>query len=187
MNYQCTRGRYCRVRRRQRTHRRNYRRRWRSDRWRTHPDPIPRIHRCPRTRWCWRSAESPSDRYTGKMFKTQQLNQLNGSQSNSPFDRYRENFRNIFPVTSTWKLQVISYLETAGCVAALSALAEEVVDGTFVDVGALFTGRIHLVARITNTTVCPQHIFASTVGTHIRVLGAFINICKKEKEEKTVS
>lgn len=74
----------------------------------------------------------------------------------------------------------MSYLKTAGCVAALSTIAEEVVDSALVDVGTLFTGGIHLVTGITNTPVCSQHILTSTVRTHVRILGAFVNIWNKK-------
>ena len=67
-------------------------------------------------------------------------------------------------------------METAGCVAALSTIAEEVIDGAFVDIGALFTGGIHLVSGITNTAVRSQHVLTGAVRTHVGILGAFVNI-----------
>ena len=71
-------------------------------------------------------------------------------------------------------------LETAGSVATLAAIAEQIIDGAFVNVGAMFSRTVHLVARITDASVRAEQILARSVRAHIRILCAFVNIFKIE-------
>ena len=73
------------------------------------------------------------------------------------------------------------YLKTSGRVAALSSVAEEVIDGAFVDVGALFARSVHLVTRIADAAVGSQHVFTGAVGAHIRVLSTFVDVYQSDK------
>ena len=69
-------------------------------------------------------------------------------------------------------------LETARRVAALTTVAEQIVDGAFVYVCAMFTRTVHLVARIAHATVSSQQILARSIRAHVGVLSALVNVFK---------
>jgi hypothetical protein len=68
------------------------------------------------------------------------------------------------------------YLETARGVTTLSPVAEEIVDGAFVDVRASFAGTVHLVSGIANTTIRAQQVLAGSVRANVGILSAFVDI-----------
>lgn len=67
-------------------------------------------------------------------------------------------------------------METARGVTTLSPVAEEVVDGAFVDVRASFAGTVHLVSGVANTTIRAQQVLTGSVCANVGILSAFVNI-----------
>lgn len=69
-----------------------------------------------------------------------------------------------------------SYLEASRCVATLSAIAQQVINGALIDVGAHFSRAVHLVSGVADAAVRSEEILAGTVRTNARILRAFVDI-----------
>lgn len=69
-------------------------------------------------------------------------------------------------------------LEASRGVAALATVAEQVVNGALVDVGANFARAVHLIAGIANAAVRAGQVLAGAVRADVWVLSALVDICR---------
>ena len=60
----------------------------------------------------------------------------------------------------------------------MASIAQQVVDGTFVDVRASLARTVHLVARVADAAVSAQQVLAGSVGANVGVLSAFVDVCQ---------
>jgi len=70
----------------------------------------------------------------------------------------------------------VTYLEATGRVAALATVANRFVHLALVNVFARFARVVHFVARVANTPIVSNSVFASPVCAHGRILRALVYV-----------